>query len=481
MSVSGRDKDLPQGFRIKSGPVGSGETDAPVAADARPKRRRLPGVNLRPGSVKQARVEAGLSLAQLGKGHVTAPAIYLIETGRTRPSLPTLEHIARRTNRPVEFFLAEPAGGSDDAVANLIELEAMVADGRYREAMALGSSLLERATSAFRLGRIRFHLAQAYLGASMPNRAAALLKDARSHFEAVNDGLMLAECLGAQAAAANLTQSKDALSLADQALAVCRKLKPVPAPTEARLLGILAGAYVANGEWDRAVAAYEEAIRVGETVSDLRGAARMYGGLGAAYHEIGAIEIATRYTMRSLALLEVLRDRVALARSENSLALVLMARGDLAGARAHLDRSLELCDEADLEFGRSHVLLSLCELAAKEGDLVRAEEMASQALALAERLEEGASIAEAHSWLGRIADSRGDHSRADREFDAAIRGFESMGMRERLLNLHGVYAEVLERRGELAKAYIHMKEALEASRPTLLRREQPENEKVNSA
>jgi len=76
-------------------------------AEARPaRRRRLPGVNLKQGVVKQARLEAGLSLAQLGKGHVTAPAIYLIETGRTRPSLPTLEHIARRTGKPVEYFLA---------------------------------------------------------------------------------------------------------------------------------------------------------------------------------------------------------------------------------------------------------------------------------------------------------------------------------------------------------------------------------------
>jgi hypothetical protein len=49
-----------------------------------------------------------------------------------------------------------------------------------------------------------------------------------------------------------------------------------------------------------------------------------------------------------------------------------------------------------------------------------------------------------------------------------------------------VYAEVLERRGELAKAYVHMKEALQASRPGLLRREQTQREqqqeeKVNSA
>lgn len=431
--------------------------------------------------MKQARVEVGLSLAQLGKGHVTAPAIYLIETGRTRPSLPTLEHIARRTNKPIEFFLAEQTGAPDDTMAKLIELEAMVADGRSREAIALGNSLMERATSAFRLGRIRFFLAQAYLAASMPDRAVALLKEARSHFETVNDGVMLAECIGAQATAAALVQSKDAKSLADQALAVCRKLKPVPAPTEARLLGILAGAHAANREWDQAIAAYEQAIQVGETVFDLGRAARMYGALGGAYHESGAVETGTRYTMRSLALLEVLRDRATMARSEDSLGLALMARGDLAGARLHLDRSLELCDETDLDFGRGHVLLSLCELAAQEGDAGRAEELANNALELAERLEEGAGIAEAHAWLGRLADVRGDHARADREFDAAIRGFSTLEMRERLLNLHGVYAEVLERRGELAKAYVHMKEALQASRPNLLRREQPEEEKVNSA
>src|SRR5579872_1445361 len=89
-------------------------------------RRRLPGVNVRQGAVKQARLESGLSLAQLGKGHVTAPAIYLIETGRTRPSLPTLEHIARRTGKPIEFFLADPGGVTDEMQAGLIELEGLV-------------------------------------------------------------------------------------------------------------------------------------------------------------------------------------------------------------------------------------------------------------------------------------------------------------------------------------------------------------------
>jgi tetratricopeptide (TPR) repeat protein len=430
--------------------------------------------------VKQARLEVGLSLAQLGKGHVTAPAIYLIENGRTRPSLPTLEHIARRTGKPVEFFLAEPGGSADDSQTKVIELEAMVAEGRAADAIALGESLLDRSSLAFRLGRIRFLLAQAYLAAAQPERAAALLEAARAHFEAVNDGVMLADCTGVQAALAVAMQSKDAVALAERALEICRGLNPVPPPTEARLLGILAGARAAEGDWDGAAATYEEAIRAGGPMFDLRRAAHVYGDLGTALQRAGEIDMASRYLTRSVALLEVLRDRASLARAENNLALVLMRRQDYAGAREHLERSVALSDEADLEFGKSKALLSQSELVLLEGDVERAQELAGQALELAGRAEDRETLAEAHEWLGRIADRLGEHAAADRQFEDAIRGFEVLGLRERLLQSHGVFAEILERRGELARAYVHMKEALQASRPGLLRRDQSE-ERVTSA
>ena len=68
-------------------------------------RGRRKGVAVREGSVEQARREARLTLAQVANGQLTRTAIHLIEKGRTRPSMETLEQIARQTRKPIEFFL----------------------------------------------------------------------------------------------------------------------------------------------------------------------------------------------------------------------------------------------------------------------------------------------------------------------------------------------------------------------------------------
>ena len=326
-------------------------------------------MNLRAGSVKQARQEAGLSLAQVGKGHVTAPAIFLIETGRTRPSLPTLEHIARRTGKPVEFFLADPGGVSDEAKDGLVELESLLAHGQYQEAIELGQKLLSLGSSAHRLGPIRYHLARAYLQMGKPEPAGALLRQASAHFESVGDVLMLAECLGSEASLAYMTQQPGAVVIAERALALCRSLKPIPESTESRLLGVLASAQLSAGAWEKAMELYNEAIEVAGSLQDLRRLALSYHGLSYAYREMGQTEAAIRYAHRSVALLEVLRERVSLARIENELGLLLMAKGDHAGARRHMDRALELTDETDLELGRASMILSLSELSLQEGNV----------------------------------------------------------------------------------------------------------------
>jgi len=296
----------------------------------------------------------------------------------------------------------------------------------------------------------------------------------------VDDQLMLAECLGSEASLAYLTQKPEALRLIERALEICRSFDPVPHPTEARLLGILAGVLLTNKDWDRAIKAYQMAIDAAGTVYDLRRLALMYGGMSNAYRETGQVEAAARFANRSIALFEVLRDQLNLARVENNLGLVMLSMGDHAQAREHLDRSLGLFEETELEIGRSNVLLSLSELSLIEGHVVHAKELAEQGLELAERLDERPNVAEAHIWLAQAADQAGDHLRADREFELALAELTELGMEERLLRCHGIFAEVLERRGEMERAYVHMKKAFSASRPGLLHREDDDSEDTAS-
>jgi tetratricopeptide (TPR) repeat protein len=282
--------------------------------------------------------------------------------------------------------------------------------------------------------------------------------------------------MGYEATVACMTQKPEALGLAERALALCRHTKPVPEATEARLLSVLANVHVANKNWDQAISLYEEAITAAGSLFDLRRMAKMYSNLSLAYRETGHVDSAVKYAGRSISLLEVLRDRVSLARAENNLGLILLAQGNASAAHKHLDRSLELAEEANLEIGRSHVLMSLCELSLLQGNVQAARQFAGQALEMAERVHEAANVAEAHVWLGRIADEVGDDELADTEFHIAIRGLTEVGVEERLLRCHGIYAEILEKRGQLKEAYTHMRKAFSASRPGLLQEEADETE-----
>src|SRR5919108_379119 len=76
-----------------------------IASPSATRRRRFPGFSVRPGAIRRARQEAGLSLAQVASGKISRTAIFLAETGKTRPTMPTIQLIATRTGKPIDYFL----------------------------------------------------------------------------------------------------------------------------------------------------------------------------------------------------------------------------------------------------------------------------------------------------------------------------------------------------------------------------------------
>src|SRR6202521_19571 len=297
--------------------AGDGPREIGKATSGRRGRRR--GVEIKPGTVKQARSEAGLSLAQVAGGEISRTAIYFVESGKARPSMETLKLIAERTGRPLDFFLSRPSTTEARSSASTVELERLVVTGDPSGALAAGEALLSTEHDPEIVARIRFQMATAHLRLAQWVPARRLASTARTHFEQSGDMLMTAECLGSEASAAYMMQDPGALALAEGALATCRSLNPIPSITESRLLGVLGGVHSGNHRWEAAIKALEQSIAAGDVVQDLRRLSILYSNLSFAYQELNNIGQATHYAQRAITLHETLNDRISLARTENKI------------------------------------------------------------------------------------------------------------------------------------------------------------------
>src|SRR3979411_1032401 len=103
-------------------------------------RGRRKGVAIRAGSVRQARFEARLSLAQVAAGQVSRTAVHHIENDRVKPSLETLRLIARQTGKPIEYFLLAPHGQPElnEPHQEIVQLERMIAAREFQAVLLLG-------------------------------------------------------------------------------------------------------------------------------------------------------------------------------------------------------------------------------------------------------------------------------------------------------------------------------------------------------
>jgi tetratricopeptide (TPR) repeat protein/DNA-binding XRE family transcriptional regulator len=424
---------------------------------------------VRPGSIKQARREAGLSLAQVASGEVSRTAVFLAETGKTRPTLPTVELIATRTGKPLHYFLAasDVPGVAGEVRPDLHKLKELAAAEKFPELLAAATAGKSKAVAALDRAVCGFYLAQAQIRLADPHAALLELEEARAAFQAAGDPWMVVECTDWLSAGLYMLEDPSALSVAEANLAACRRLQPANQALEARILGRLGSIHLVRHEWSRAVDFYSQAIDVAGEMRDLSRVGKMYSDLGGAYEHLGDLERAREYAQKAITIHEMLNDRLSVARAQNNLGLVLIRQGDLELARQHLDSSLRTFEESGVELGKSHILLSLAELEIDGNDPDAARRRLEQALTFAEKSNESGSIGKAHELLGGVAEVLGDSRTADREFGQAISILSRAGLQEPLVGCLTAYSAVLENRGDTRGALEQMKRAVLLTRPHL--------------
>jgi tetratricopeptide (TPR) repeat protein len=425
-------------------------------------RRR--GIAVRPEAVRDARREAGLTLAQLGGTQLTRAAVHLIENGKAKPSLESLLLIARRTGRPLAHFLVDqdPAAAALRIERALDELEQLSRERRSQEAVALAQQLLEGAPDPDTQALARLYLGQARYRLLEPELALEALRQARARFESCGDLPLAVEAMGWEAAALSLTDDPGALDLAQRALELGLELKPRPVRTLARLHAQLATLHRSRQEWTQALRSYDRALEMAGAVRDLQLLARLYDDLAEAHQHLGQPARALELMQQALRLYALESDESGVCRAENNLGDILMRQGQLDAAEPHLLRALEGSDRLGLDRrGRAYVLANLGELYWRRGDLQRAQEHLQRAREVAAALNERIVVARVDGLLGQVAEARSQPAAADRLFRQALDLLASLGVPDRLRRAHMAYGEILERREDYRSAAEHWRAAAE--------------------
>src|SRR5437899_1400072 len=139
-----------------------------------------------------------MSLAQVASGEVSRTAVFLAETGKTRPTLPTIQLIAARTGKPVEYFL-EDSEVVHIKRPDLDKLRGLAAAEKFADLQAAASAAKAEAVDVAgelkdlsRLGKMYGNLGGAYEHLGDLARARAYSQKSIAIHELLNDQISVA-------------------------------------------------------------------------------------------------------------------------------------------------------------------------------------------------------------------------------------------------------------------------------------------------
>jgi len=383
-------------------------------------------VTIDPDLVRQARLKAGLSLAQVAGSDLTRQAVHLIETGKVRPSMRSLQIIARRLGVSALTFQVPVDAGAEVPHRRAAELERLCERQRFDEVVELAGQLLTEDASAYLAAFAHMYLGRSLAHLGRGDEALPHLRRARRLFDAEDDPWSAAEAREWEAAALYVKQDSRAVAVGEDALDRYRALEQRRPEVEARMVEHLATFLMQRSDFVRAEQCYQQALQLAGPVLDLSRLGRIYHGLGHCYYSLGESRRAIELVSRALALYAVENDlrpapaRIDLPRVENDLGMMLMRDGQLGRAEELFWSALRRLEEAGAERLRSYVLLSLAELRQIQGEVEDAIELADQGLLLAERLGEQRAEAAALRRLTELHELQGESAHeADRLEPAA--------------------------------------------------------------
>jgi tetratricopeptide (TPR) repeat protein len=399
-----------------------------VGQDSRGRFTRGQAIN--PAALRQARLDAGLTLAQAAEGIVSRQAMHQFEAGKARPVQSTLQAIAARLRIPLDALLARPRDPRERQMRELLDKQS------WLELERLATSILADLNVPPRTQAVaRFYLGRA-IADQAPDEALTHLRRARGQLARAGEPWLAAEARDWEGAVLYLMQDPDAVHVGRDALARYRMLADRDPSVEARMLEHIGSYLLQREEVADALSNYREAIDVAGSLLDLTRLANIYHGLASGCLRGGNSRQALDYFERAVSFSRTARDMQGgptanLARLENDYGDLLMRTGRWERAEEMIRSALDHLSAIDVEVSRADVLLSMGELKHRQQKIDEAMRWTNEAIAVADRLGETVSLALGYQQLGELWATRGDLQRCQASFSRAFSILDRAGMPER--------------------------------------------------
>src|SRR5947199_108771 len=315
-----------------------------------------------------------MSQAQLGEPYFTRDHVSAIVLGKIRPAMRSLEHMAKKLDKPASYFL-------DDADLERARGERELEIGAIGGLLTFASAAeaLRRAEKALDTGNLSVR--ETARGRLHAGSALNLLQRGREAIKTLTVAQRLAGELGdeplgraadyqlavATRIAGNPRGAREAL---ETLLRRIETAKPPDQLLRLRVLITMGGCAQDLGEPQAATTYYQQALEWSSEIGDLARIAFIHQGLGNAYRALGAVGERGADADR------------AVAGATLVLAELDLRDGDAAKAEQRMRDVAVIYKGLDAKAELGDVLMRLSRSAKKHGDLRAAERYASQAYAV---------------------------------------------------------------------------------------------------
>ena len=415
--------------------------------------------------IRKARLESGLSQAQLGAPHFTRAYLSAIELGKVRPAMKSLEFLADKLGKSASYFLedAEADRRRGEQATVVARSNQLISEGKASEAIKLLEPLMERMPAPAERALLQRSLGRAYTQDGRPAEAMAVLNEALRHFKGTDDSEQIARTRSQLGAAMiELRTYVEAQQELESALASMSKSDVRDPLLKVHTLYNLGVSFYMRGDYRSASQQFDRAEREGNDVGDLRWQAGLFAGMGMSYSMLKDYEAAVTYLRRSEALFEALNNKTRAVESRLRAAISLRALGQRSKADELLTTAL--ADAKGLQFERLAVEIASVQAAywADDGRVEEAVVVATAAVADADRLQDHLLRAIARLQLAKVLKHK-DPKRAEK----VLRKLASDARASDGLPYAEVYAELsrlLSENGLTEEALKYSRKAYESER-----------------